>query len=231
MWRAISELQREMPPFWNNAQDWTPANKIRTILTIFLVLLDVAVFRNHVFIQGNLQIVIYRVLCSYKLDVLLFASTTCNVFILTFFPYFSCIRIFEFFIFPPKVSWHNRHESSHKKESRAERSGDIGSHSVCSWPPIHLLVIISFNHWLIIRQNMEVPILLKPDTWQHCWVGLQHLENSASFRIYSGMRKDGPDNVVLRMPRQTIFFALFWLHLIHWGGWGWWGWGVVFFRS
>jgi len=109
------------------------------------------------------------------------------------------------------------HTHTHTHKSRAERSGDIGGHSVSSWPTIHLLVIISFNHWQIIRQNMEVPILLKPDTWQHCWVGVQHFDNTASFRIYSRMRKDGTSNVFLGMPRQTIFFALFRLHPIHWG--------------
>ena len=172
-----------------------PANKIRTVLTIFLVLLDVAVFRNHVFILGNLQTVIYRVLCSCKLDVFLFVGTACNVFVLILFPCFSWIRIFTFPVFSRKVGIHNQHQSSHKKKSRAERSGDTGGHSVSSWPTIHLLVIISFNHWRIIRQNMEVPILLKPDTWQHCCVGLQHFAIAASFRIYSGIRKDGPSNV------------------------------------
>jgi hypothetical protein len=59
-----------------------PANKFLTILKIFLVLLDVAAFRNHVFILENLQTVIYRVLFSYELDVFVFAGTACNVFIL-----------------------------------------------------------------------------------------------------------------------------------------------------
>lgn len=112
--------------------------------------------------------------------------------------------------------WHatDTKAQTHKKKSRAERSGDMGGHSVSSWPTIHFPVIISFNHWLIIRQNIEFPILIKPDTWQYCWVGL-HI--AASFRIYSRMRKDGPSNVFLPVPLQTIFFALFWLHPIHWG--------------
>ena len=49
-------------------------------------------------------------------------------------------------------------------------------------------------------------------------VRLQHFDNAASLRIYSRVSEDGPSNVVLRMPRQTIFFALFWLHPIHWEG-------------
>jgi len=65
-----------------------PANKILTFLTIFLVLLDVAVFLNHVCILGNLQPIIYRVLCICILDVFLFAGTACNVFILILLPYF-----------------------------------------------------------------------------------------------------------------------------------------------
>jgi hypothetical protein len=136
-----------------------------------------------------------------------------------FFPYFSWIRILQFLFCSRKVGIHNLHQSSHKKKkSRAERSGDIGGHSVSLWPPIHLLVIISFNLWRIIIQNMEVQILLKPDTWQRYWASLQHFDNAAPFRIYSRMRKDGTSNVVLRMARQTIFFALFWPHPIHWGG-------------
>jgi hypothetical protein len=104
---------------------------------------------------------------------------------------------------------------AHKKKSRSERSGDIGGHSVSSLPPIHLLVIISFKHWRIIRQNLEVPMLVKSDTWKHYWARLQHFDNAASFRIYNRIRKDGPSDVILRMLRQTIFFALFWLHPIH----------------
>jgi hypothetical protein len=191
------------------------ANKILTILTAFLILLDVTVFRNHIFCVGILQTVNYRVLCSHKLDVFLFAGTACNIFIL-FLPYFAWIRIFQLFICSRKVGIHNRYQSSHKKKSRTERSGDIGGSSVSSWPPIHVLVIISFNHRRIIRQNMEAPILLKPNTWQRCRVRPQHFDNATFFRIYSRTRKDGPSNV-LRIPCQPVIFALFLVHPIHWG--------------
>ena len=98
------------------------------------------------------------------MDFFLISCTACNIFI--FFPPVLFLNTNLSFPHLYAGGWFTRGHT--RKKSLAERSGDIGGHYVSSWPPIHLLVTFSFNHRRIIGLNMEVQILLKPDTWQRC---------------------------------------------------------------
>jgi hypothetical protein len=105
MWRAVSESQRgkrsvtclsatlsTTNPTWTDPvsnsglRGERPAtNRLGHGTALFLGLLDVTAFRNHLFILGNLPTVIYGGLCSYKFDIFLLSGTACSVFIMNSF--------------------------------------------------------------------------------------------------------------------------------------------------